>query len=243
MQAKEIVRVEGLTRTYGSGETAFTALNQVSLSVSQGEMVAVMGPSGSGKSTLLHLIGGLDRPTAGSVQIDGALLNDLNDKALSALRRRRIGFIFQTYNLLPALTARENVAMPLILDGIRRSTALDRAGEVLAAVGLQDRADYRPTALSGGQQQRVGIARALVIQPALILADEPTGALDSETGQDIIRLIRQLATRQRQTIMLVTHDARVAAHAARIINLKDGSIVDDNRLKSRQEAYDAVPVG
>ncbi|MBK8022244.1 MAG: ABC transporter ATP-binding protein [Chloroflexi bacterium] len=240
IQAREIVNVDGLTKTYGSGVVAVSALRQVSLRVNQGEMVAIMGPSGSGKSTLLHLIGGLDRPTSGSIHIDGQSTIDMNDRALSEVRRRRIGFVFQNYNLLPALTALENVAMPLILDGVRRPTAFERAAAALTAVGLANRSDHRPAELSGGQQQRVSIARALVIQPALILADEPTGALDSETGQEVIRLLRQLVTRQLQTVILVTHDARVAAHADRIVNLKDGAVVDDTRLNTRTTVQGAA---
>lgn len=229
----DIVTVKGLTKVYGAGETAFRALNAVSLRVARGEMVAIMGASGSGKSTLMHLIGGLDRPTSGTVEIDGVALDTLDDNALSALRRQRIGFIFQLYNLIPVLTARENVAMPLILGGMKRQQALSQANATLNLVGLADRANHRPTELSGGQQQRVSIARALVINPALILADEPTGALDSETGQEIIRLLSRLVAELGNTVVMVTHDARVAAHAHRIITIKDGRVLDDTQLSQR----------
>lgn len=226
----KIVTIDNLTRTYRAGENQIHALKNVNLEINRGELIAIMGPSGSGKSTLMHLIGGLDRPTDGTVSINGKAINTLSDQALSQLRRHDIGFVFQFYNLMSVLTARENVAMPLLLDGVKRREALVRADAVLAQVGLLGREHSRPTELSGGQQQRVSIARALVINPALILADEPTGALDSETGQEIIRILRQLVTESGHTVVMVTHDARVAAHASRIINLKDGRIVDDNRL-------------
>lgn len=232
MSTVNTVTVENLTKTYGYDQTRLDALKSVSLSIGKAEMVAIMGPSGSGKSTLLHLMGGLDRPTEGSVSIAGSRIDTLNDKALSQLRRREIGFVFQFYNLVPVLTARENVAVPLILDGVKRREALQRADTLLAQVGLDGREHHRPGELSGGQQQRVSIARALIIQPSLILADEPTGALDSETGQDIIRLLRQLVEQQGHTVVMVTHDPRVAAHASRIVNIKDGRIVDDNRLRA-----------
>jgi putative ABC transport system ATP-binding protein len=225
-----LIQLAQVTKSYGSGEARFHALHNVNLQIAQEELVAIMGPSGSGKSTLLHLMAGLDQPESGQVIFDGKVLNDAGDKTLAILRRQRIGFIFQFFNLIPVLTARENVAVPLILDGISRATALQRADEVLVAVGLAGRKHSLPAQLSGGQQQRVAIARALVIRPRLILADEPTGALDSETGQDIVRLLLQLVRQHQSTVVIVTHDPRVAAHANRIIHLKDGKVVDDSRL-------------
>ncbi|NWF69210.1 MAG: ABC transporter ATP-binding protein [Chloroflexi bacterium] len=236
-----IVRVEALSKHYGSNGVRLEVLKGIDLNIEEGEFVAVMGPSGSGKSTLLHLIGGLDRPSGGRVWIKDRALNDLDDKGLSQLRRQQIGFVFQFFNLLAVLSARENVAMPLILDGVKRAAALQRAEGALEAVGLADRKDHRPAELSGGQQQRVAIARALVIKPALIMGDEPTGALDTRTGDEVVNLLRQSISQERRTLVVVTHDARVAAHADRIIYLKDGEIVDDNRLNSGERPL-AAPV-
>ena len=225
-----IVETHELTKVYGQGETAVTALDGVNLHVEPGEFVAVMGPSGCGKSTLLHLIGGLDRPTSGQVILDGRKLAQLNDDALTELRRRKVGFVFQFYNLIPVLTAVENAALPLILDGIKPGEARTRATQWLERIGLQDRLTHRPDALSGGQQQRVAIARALVTEPALVLADEPTGNLDSRAGDDIARLLRQISGEWGRTILMVTHDARISAYANRIVLLKDGAIVDDTHI-------------
>ena len=225
-----IVETHELTKVYGQGETAVTALDGVNLHVEPGEFVAVMGPSGCGKSTLLHLIGGLDRPTSGQVILDGRKLAQLNDNALTELRRRKVGFVFQFYNLIPVLTAVENAALPLILDGIKPGEARTRAKQWLERIGLQDRLTHRPDALSGGQQQRVAIARALVTEPALVLADEPTGNLDSHAGDDIARLLRQISGEWGRTILMVTHDARISAYANRIVFLKDGAIVDDTHI-------------
>ncbi len=225
-----LVQTEDLTKIYGKGETAVVALDHVHLSVEKGEFVAVMGPSGCGKSTLLHLIGGLDRPTEGRVLLDGQDLNRLSDDALTALRRRRIGFVFQFFNLIPVLTALENVALPLLLDGVRPQEVRRRATEWLSRLGLGDRLHYRPDQLSGGQQQRVAIARALVAEPDLILADEPTGNLDSRAGDEIAALLRRIASDWGRTVLLVSHDPRIAAHADRILFLKDGRIVDEARL-------------
>jgi len=225
-----IVETHELTKVYGQGETAVTALDGVNLHVEPGEFVAVMGPSGCGKSTLLHLIGGLDRPTSGQVILDGRKLAQLNDNALTELRRRKVGFVFQFYNLIPVLTAVENAALPLILDGIKPGEARTRATQWLERIGLQDRLTHRPDALSGGQQQRVAIARALVTEPALVLADEPTGNLDSRAGDDIARLLRQISDEWGRTILMVTHDARISAYANRIVFLKDGAIVDDTHI-------------
>jgi putative ABC transport system ATP-binding protein len=225
-----LIQAHNLTKVYGSGPTAVTALSAVNLSIAPGEFVAVMGPSGCGKSTLMHLLGGLDRPTGGHVQIDGSALNDLSDDALTRLRRRKIGFIFQFYNLIPVLTALENTAMPLILDGVKPAAARQKAAEWLDRVGLEQRGAHRPDELSGGQQQRVAIARALVSDPVLILADEPTGNLDSRASDEIAALLRQVSDEWGRAVVMVTHDPRIAAYADRIVFLKDGRIVDETIL-------------
>jgi putative ABC transport system ATP-binding protein len=206
-----------------SGGRAVTILDGVSLDVDAREMVAVTGPSGSGKSTLLGLIAGLDRPTAGSIVLDGVEITRLDEDALARLRRDRIGLVFQSYHLISTLTALENVAMPLELAG--RPRPLDRARELLAAVGLADRADHYPAQLSGGEQQRVAIARALALRPRLVLADEPTGNLDSATGAQIIELLLALNREHESTLVLVTHDEALARHAERIVALRDGRVV------------------
>ncbi len=221
-----------LTKVYGKGETAVTALDHVSLRIERGEFVAVMGPSGCGKSTLLHLLGGLDRPTSGAVKIDGQSLSDLNDTRLAELRRRRIGFVFQFFNLIPVLDAVENAALPLMLDGLPLPDARARATEWLERVELTGRLQHRPDQLSGGQQQRVAIARALVAEPALILADEPTGNLDTRAADDIAGLLKQVAGDWGRSVVMVTHDPRIAAYADRIVFLKDGKVIDDTRLTS-----------
>jgi len=225
-----IVETEQLTKVYGQGATAVTALDGVNLRIQPGEFVSVMGPSGCGKSTLLHLLGGLDKPTAGRVLVDGKDLARLNDDALTELRRRKIGFVFQFYNLIPVLGASENAALPLILDGVKSSEARARAEQWLQRVGLPNRSDRRPDQLSGGQQQRVAIARALVAEPALILADEPTGNLDTRAGDEIAGVLRQVSSEWGRTVLTVTHDPRIAAYADRIIFLKDGKVVDETQL-------------
>jgi putative ABC transport system ATP-binding protein len=240
MNPELIVRTEELTKVYGRDDVAVTALDGINLGIEPGQFVAVMGPSGSGKSTLLHLLGGLDRPTAGRVLIDGHELARLNDDELSELRRRRIGFIFQFYNLLPILSASDNVALPLILDGAKQSEARARAEEWLERVGLAERLDHRPDQLSGGQQQRVAIARALVAEPALILADEPTGNLDTRAGDEIAALLRRICGEWGRTILMVTHDPRISAYADRIVFLKDGQKVDDTPL-SAEGKRSAIP--
>ena len=222
-----------LTKVYGSGDTAVTALDHVSLQVEPGEFVAVMGPSGCGKSTLLHLLGGLDRPTSGSVTIDGHTLSNLSDAKLTELRRHKIGFIFQFFNLIPVLNAVENAALPITLDGVSQTEARERAKEWLTRFGLSDRLGHRPDQLSGGQQQRVAVARALVADPALILADEPTGNLDTRASEEIAGLLRQVANEWGRSVVVVTHDPRIAAHADRIIFLKDGRIVDETVLEPK----------
>lgn len=222
-----LIKAEGLTKIYGKGDMAVTALNSVSLSVDAGEFVAVMGPSGCGKSTLLYLLGGLDTPTSGTVWINGQALAGLNDNDLTKLRRREIGFIFQFYNLIPILTATENAALPVTLDGLRSSKAKAKARTWLERVGLGDRLDSHPDQLSGGQQQRVAIARALVAEPTLVLADEPTGNLDTHASDEISELLSQVANEWGRAVIMVTHDPRVAARADRVLLLKDGAVVED----------------
>ena len=228
-----LISATNLTKVYGSGDMAVRALDNVSLQVEPGEFVAVMGPSGCGKSTLLHLLGGLDRPSSGSVTIDGHNLSDLSDDKLTELRRHKVGFIFQFFNLIPVLNAVENAALPVTLDGVRQAEARERATDWLRKVGLDDRLDHRPDQMSGGQQQRVAVARALVANPALILADEPTGNLDTRASEEIAALLRQVANEWGRSVVIVTHDPRIAAHADRIIFLKDGAIVDQTILEPR----------
>ena len=231
-----LIRVESLTKIYGTDGHRVAALSGVTLSVEGGEFLAIMGPSGSGKSTLLYLLGGLDRPTSGKVWLRDTDLASLNDQALSRLRRKELDFVFQFYNLLPVLAARENVALPLILDGMPRAKALERANETLARIGLAERGTHRPAELSGGEQQRVALARALVTDPALVLADEPTGNLDSQAGDEVVQLLRRAVDDWGRTIIMVTHDPRIAAHADRIVFLRDGRIVDENLLKGQGNA-------
>jgi putative ABC transport system ATP-binding protein len=219
-----MVVVQNVSKRY-AGKRSVHALRQISFRVERRERVAMMGPSGSGKSTLLNIIGGLDRPSEGSVSIDGQELQALNDNALTHLRRDKIGFIFQFFNLLPTLTAWENVALPLHLAGVSRRDARVRALSRLETVGLKDRQDHLPDELSGGEQQRVAIARALILNPPLILADEPTGNLDSKTGQEVLSLLKGLQDQFDITIMMVTHDAQAAAFCHRIIRMQDGQIV------------------
>ncbi|MBN1371279.1 MAG: ABC transporter ATP-binding protein [Anaerolineaceae bacterium] len=227
-----IVETKELTKVYGSGDTALTALNHVSIHIQAGEFVAIMGPSGCGKSTLLHLVGGLDRATSGGVMIEGHNLSDLNDTRLAELRRRKIGFVFQFFNLIPVLNALENAALPLLLDGVPLKAAQKKAAEWLDRVGLSDRHTHRPSQLSGGQQQRVAIARALVSEPAIILADEPTGNLDTHAADEIVGLLRQVSSQWGRAVVMVTHDPRIAAYADRIIFLKDGVMVNETRLEA-----------
>ncbi len=218
------IRAVDLTRTFEVGETTVEALRCISLEVTKGQFVALVGPSGSGKSTLLNLVGGLDRPTGGQLWIDGVELSASKEKALTEHRRRRVGFVFQSFNLLPRSTAVENVALPLMFVGVDERERTERAVQLLAQVGLSDRMDHRPTQLSGGEQQRVAIARALVNRPAIILADEPTGNIDTTTGAEIMALLRRLNREQGVTLLLVTHDPEAAGFADRIIQLRDGQI-------------------
>ena len=219
-----VLETRGLTKTYGQGETLVEALKQVDVRIERGEIVAIMGPSGSGKSTLLTLLGAVDTPTAGEVWLEGVDLATLNDTQRTLIRRHRVGFIFQAFNLLPILTALENVSLPLELDGVPSRTARSRAVAALEQVGMVSRKDHLPSMLSGGEQQRVAIARALAIEPALLLADEPTGNLDRTNGQRIIKLLRSLQTDHHQTIVMVTHDEQVGAVADRIVRLVDGRV-------------------
>jgi putative ABC transport system ATP-binding protein len=230
-----VVEAHDLTRRYGAGDTAVDALRGVSLDVVRGDLTAVMGPSGSGKSTLMHILAGLDRPTSGDVSIDGTNISKLGDTELTKLRRKHIGFIFQFFNLLPMLTAEENVVLPVQLAGHK----VDKAwvDEVLGKVDLKDRRTHRPSELSGGQQQRVAIARALISKPTVMFADEPTGNLDSHTSGEILELMRESVDAYGQTTVAVTHDANVAAIADRVLFLDDGLIV---REMGRCEAHDIL---
>jgi len=227
-----LLAADKLTRQYGRGKTAVTALAEVSFGIDPGEFVAIMGPSGSGKSTLMNLIGLLDRPSSGRLVFKGEEVSGLAHDRLAAVRNRDIGFVFQSYNLLARHTALENVEMPLIYAGVRRKVRARRAEAALEAVGLAERGGHGPGELSGGEQQRVAIARALVGDPALILADEPTGALDSRSGSDILALFEALNAGGR-TVIMVTHDAAIARHARRVIRLQDGAVVDDREVPAR----------
>ncbi|WP_448187642.1 ABC transporter ATP-binding protein [Azospirillum sp. sgz301742] len=223
-----LIAVHGLTRSYVMGTERVAALAGVTAEVAHGEFVAVMGPSGSGKSTFMNVLGCLDRPDSGSYRLDGEEVSRLDSDALAAIRNRRIGFVFQSFNLLPRLDAAGNVALPMVYAGVDRATRLRRASEALGQVGLADRAHHRPAQLSGGQQQRVAIARALVNRPALLLADEPTGALDTRTSAEIMALFQDL-NRAGITVVLVTHEPDVAAYAGRVLSFRDGVLIDDRR--------------
>ena len=236
MSVTPAVEVCGLCKVFDAGEARVEALRGIDLSVRRGEFVSVMGPSGSGKSTLLHLVGGLDLPTAGTVRLDGADLATLRDDALTLLRRRRIGFVFQAFNLIDVLTAEENVALPLLIDGAAEDEAHARAAAALAQVGVGHRRGHWPGKLSGGEQQRVAVARALVTGPLLLLADEPTGNLDSASGDQVLALLRRLADEQGQTILMVTHDARHAARADRLVRLRDGRVIEVQTLARTRPA-------
>ena len=220
-----MIALSDVHKVFRQGEAEVRALAGVSLEVAAGEFVAIRGPSGSGKSTLLHLIGGLDVPSAGDIRIDGALLSRLSDDELTVFRRRRIGIVFQFFNLLPTLSAEENVALPLLLDGARARDARPRALAALEQVGLAHRRRHRPDELSGGEMQRAAVARALVIEPRLILADEPTGNLDTTTGEQILSLICRANAERGCTVVLVTHDPRAATYGTRVITLNDGVVV------------------
>ncbi|MEA4889779.1 MAG: ABC transporter ATP-binding protein [Clostridiaceae bacterium] len=221
-----VITIKDLNKVYGKNDTAVHALRQVNLQVENGEFVAIIGPSGSGKSTLLHMIGGVDRPSSGQILVDEQDLLHLSEQQLSLYRRRRIGFIFQYYNLVPVLTVEENITLPLMLDGLQPDK--EWLQELIYRLGLYDRRNSLPNQLSGGQQQRTAIARALIHHPALILADEPTGNLDSRNGREIMTLLRDTVRRMNQTLVLITHDAGIAAQADRVLVIEDG-ILSENK--------------
>lgn len=225
----EILKVENLTKKYGKKEASATALDNVSFSVEQGEFVAIIGASGSGKSTLLHLIGGVDRPTSGKVFINGTDIYKLNNDNLAIFRRRQIGLIYQFYNLIPILNVKENITLPCDLDG--KKVDKKRLNDLLETLGLKNRINHLPNELSGGQQQRVSIGRALINNPALVLADEPTGNLDSKSSRDIVDLLKLSNKKYKQTLILITHDKNIAEEADRVITIQDGKIINDEKLR------------
>ncbi len=225
----EILRVENLKKTYGKGNTLVKALDGVSFTVEKGEFVAIVGASGSGKSTLLHLLGGVDRPTSGKIIIDGEDIYSLNETNLAIFRRRQVGLIYQFYNLIPILNVEENMTLPILLDG--KTPDKEYLKELIETLGLERRVSHLPNELSGGQQQRVSIGRALMNRPALLLADEPTGNLDSKASHDIIELLKLSNKKYKQTIIMITHDHSLALNASRIITIDDGKIVSDEMVK------------
>jgi len=227
MGREVVVETVDLCKVYRMGLTEIHALKNVNLKVYRGEMVAVVGPSGSGKTTLLNLVGTLDKPTSGKIYIDGEDITTKSEKELTLLRRKKIGFVFQFYNLIPVLTAYENVELPLLISGVPKKEREKRVRKLLEMVGLEDRMNHRPDELSGGEQQRVAIARALVNNPSIILADEPTGDLDTETGLMVVQLMRKLAKEENSTVIMVTHDPQISEIADRIIYLRDGKIIGE----------------
>lgn len=229
MFVMEIVRVEHLSKIYGKGETAVKALDDVSFSVKKGEFIAIIGPSGSGKSTLLHLLGGVDRPTSGKVLIENTDIYSLNETNLAIFRRRQIGLIYQFYNLIPVLTVEENITLPILLDG--HQVDREHFEKIITVLGLENRLHHLPNQLSGGQQQRVSIGRALMNQPALMLADEPTGNLDSKNSAEIIELLKMFNKTLKQTLIVITHDERIALQADRILSIEDGRIKKDEVIR------------
>ena len=236
--AGPVVTAHEISRRYGEGDTAVDALSDVTLEIEAGKLTAVMGPSGSGKSTLMHILAALDRPTAGYVTIAGTQLGDLSDKDITKIRRKHIGFVFQFFNLLPMLTAEENIVLPLSLAGEKPDGAF--LDDLVKRVGLGDRLTHRPSELSGGQQQRVAIARALVSRPTVVFADEPTGNLDSKTGGEILKLLHESVETFGQTMVMVTHEARAAAAADRILFLADGRIIKDLGRAGEEEILDTI---
>jgi putative ABC transport system ATP-binding protein len=233
-----VVQARDLTRRYGEGEAAVDALRGVTVDFPAGRFAAIMGPSGSGKSTLMHLLAGLDRPTSGTVTLAGVELTELDDRALTQLRRDRIGFIFQTFNLLPVLNAEENILLPLSIAG--RDVDRDWFDQLVRTVGIGDRLTHRPAELSGGQQQRVAVARALISRPAVVFADEPSGNLDSKSSGDVLELLRHAVDDFSQTVVMVTHDAHAASFADRLLVLADGRIVHDGEASSAEQALDLM---
>ena len=225
----ELLKIENLTKVYGSGENEVRALDGVSFSVEKGEFLAIIGPSGSGKSTLLHILGGVDRPTSGKVWLDGQDVYEQDEEQLAIFRRRQVGLIYQFYNLIPVLNVVENMTLPVLLDG--RKVNEERLNELVETLGLSARKDNLPNQLSGGQQQRVSIGRALMNAPAVVLADEPTGNLDSHNSQEIVELLRQSNVKYKQTLIVITHDESIALQADRIIAIEDGRIVRDERIR------------
>ena len=225
----EILKVEHLSKHYGTGENLVKAVDDISFSVEKGEFLAIIGPSGSGKSTLLHILGGVDRPSSGKVFVDGTDVYTQDDEALAVFRRRQVGLIYQFYNLIPVLTAEENMTLPVLLDG--RQINQERLEELLDTLGLKERRKNLPNQLSGGQQQRVSIGRALMNAPAVVLADEPTGNLDSKNSQEIVELLKLSNKRYGQTLIVITHDESIALQADRIIAIEDGKIVRDERVR------------
>lgn len=225
----EILKIENLTKVYGSGENEVRALDGVSFSVEKGEFLAIIGPSGSGKSTLLHILGGVDRPTSGKVWLDGQDVYAQDEEQLAIFRRRQVGLIYQFYNLIPVLNVVENMTLPVLLDG--RKVNEERLNELVETLGLSGRKNNLPNQLSGGQQQRVSIGRALMNAPAVVLADEPTGNLDSRNSQEIVELLRQSNVKYKQTLIVITHDESIALQADRIVAIEDGRIVRDERIR------------
>jgi len=235
-----VVETNALNKQYDLGEHHVDALLAVDFVVEEGEFVAIMGPSGSGKSTLLHLIGGLDQPTNGEIILNGQRLSLMKDKQITLLRRRNIGFVFQFFNLLPTLSAAENITLPLLIDGKNLQDYQERLNTILSLIGLTDRQHHKPEQLSGGEQQRVALARALIMEPAIVLADEPTGNLDSKTGMAIMELLKRSCAELGQTIVIVTHDPRAASTANRVVFLRDGTIIDELRFEESTERADRL---
>jgi putative ABC transport system ATP-binding protein len=238
LAAPLLVSAAEVTRVYGEGEAAVRALDGVTVGFPKGRFTAIMGPSGSGKSTLMHILAGLDRPTSGSVALDGVEITELDDRRLTELRRERVGFVFQSFNLLPVLDARENIVLPLSIAGKRPDA--EWLEKLIDAVGLRDRLDHRPSELSGGQQQRVAIARALASKPAVVFADEPTGNLDSKSSAEVLQLLRRAVDEFDQTVIMVTHDPTAASYADRLLVLADGRIIHDGEANSPEEVLDLM---
>ena len=233
--SKSMIEINNITKTYGSGDTAFQALKGISFTIKDGEFIAIMGPSGSGKSTLMHILGCLDTPTTGAYFLDGKDVSTLTDEELAEIRRLNVGFVFQSFNLLPRTTVMRNVMLPLIYAGVSDEERDERSRKALSAAGMtESHFSHLSNQLSGGQIQRVAIARALVNDPSLILADEPTGNLDTKTGEMVLDTFQRLHQEQGRTIVLITHEPYVAEHAERIINIRDGSIVEDSKVKNRR---------